>query len=126
MKGWHPSVCTKKYEEIASVIFRKGWLHRIPLVSMMLSLWHWPVYSGSTLQRVIEHTYGDETMMLDTSYASSIGARIILPAARSPEPSVFLFTNYKEGSSTDDPLQSCKSSSYEMHENASNITISDV
>ena len=94
LKGWHPSVCTRKYEEMANIIFRKGFIHHIPVLSTVLSLWNRGLYSSDTLEKVIGHTYGEKGMMLDPSYATAIGTRIILPAARSPQPSILLFTNY--------------------------------
>ncbi|EXU95695.1 patatin-like phospholipase family protein [Metarhizium robertsii] len=94
LKGWHPEVCTRKYEEMSKVIFRKGFLQHVPVLSTVLAMWNKARYSSETLEQVIGETYGEKGMMLDPSYATSIGARIVLPAARSPTPSILLFTNY--------------------------------
>lgn len=88
---------------MANVIFRKGLLQQVPLLSSALALWNKALYSAETLERVLAETYGEKGAMLDPTYATSIGARIILPAARSPEPSIFLFTNYNK-SKDDAPL----------------------
>jgi hypothetical protein len=135
-------VCTGKYEEMANVIFRKGPLQHIPVLSTVLALWNRSLYSAQSLETAIEQTYGDRRRMLDPSYASSIGARILLPVARSPEPSIFVFTNYngvgddvkERGPCTNMPggqltasgHRAVQGSGYELYGNGNLIAVSDV
>lgn len=100
LKGWRPSLCTRKYEEMATTIFSKGLLQVIPGLSSMLALWNTARYSSDALEKVVEDQYGEKRGMLDPSYASSVGARVILPAARVPDPSIVLFTNYNGNADT--------------------------
>lgn len=95
LKGWRAAVCTSKYEEMASLIFERNILGRIPIISGLLALWHRSLYNSEGLEKAIGDAYGAKRRMLDPSYASSIGSRIILPATTSPVPSMLLFTNYR-------------------------------
>jgi hypothetical protein len=94
LKGWRPSLCTGKYEEMANMIFQRGLLYRVPILSGLLALWNRGLYSAEKLETAIQQTYGNSAKMLDPSYAASIGTRVLLPTARCPEPSILLFTNY--------------------------------
>lgn len=126
LKGWQPSACTSKYEKMAHLIFRKGVLTRhMPWLSAVLALWTRALYPVDTLEQVFQQTYnadGGEMMMLDPSYASSIGARIILPVARSPEPRVLVFTNYNE----EKQAFAAGHASYEVFNNQPGVAVSDV
>ncbi|EXU95505.1 patatin-like phospholipase [Metarhizium robertsii] len=111
-------------------------------VSAVLALWNRSLYSAQSLEAAIEQTYGDRRRMLDPSYASSIGARILLPVARSPEPSIFVFTNYngvgddvkERGPCTNMPggqltasgHRAVQGSGYELYGNGNHIAVSDV
>lgn len=79
---------------MAKVIFRKGLWQQIPVLSTLISLLSKSLYSGENFERVIRETYGEGSTMLQPSYATAIGTRIILPAARCPDPLLLLFTNY--------------------------------
>ncbi|KAK8912311.1 Phospholipase A I [Metarhizium anisopliae] len=120
LKGWHPEVCTRKYEEMSKVIFRKGFLQHVPVLSTVLAMWHKARYSSETLEQVIGETYGEKGMMLDPSYATSIGARIVLPAARSPTPSILLFTNYNGSGGN------AENKGYEVCGTCRDVAVSDV
>ncbi|KAK8912542.1 Phospholipase A I [Metarhizium anisopliae] len=93
LKGWHPEVCTRKYEEMSKVIFRKGFLQHVPVLSTVLAMWHKARYSSETLEQVIGETYGEKGMMLDPSYATSIGARSC--ASRREKSDTFNLAVYK-------------------------------
>ncbi|KAK8912409.1 Calcium-independent phospholipase A2-gamma [Metarhizium anisopliae] len=120
LKGWHPEVCTRKYEEMSKVIFRKGFLQHVPVLSTVLAMWHKARYSSETLEQVIGETYGEKGMMLDPSYATSIGARVVLPAARSSTPSILLFTNYNGSGGN------AENKGYEVCGTCRDVAVSDV
>ncbi|KAK3938223.1 patatin-like phospholipase-like protein [Diplogelasinospora grovesii] len=78
--------------------FQSGPLAGIPLfsavVKLVVALFNDGMYRAKHLERVLRETYGSDTKMLDPSYATTIGAKIGLPAATVCEPSTILFTNY--------------------------------
>ena len=130
---------------MTDIVFRKGLFQQLPLLPELLALLNRPLYSADVLEQTLKEQYGEEETLLDASYASSIGARVILPAARSPVPSILLFTNYNASgvrasggetptSGESDPLGRWKSNSarvdrglgYDVQEACNAVTISDV
>ncbi len=79
---------------MAGSIFRRKLVHYVPVVSMLLSILNNALYPAAGIEKTIEDVYGKAAGMLDPSYATSIGARVLLPVAAMPEPSLLLFTNY--------------------------------
>ncbi|KAB5514941.1 patatin-like phospholipase-like protein [Coniochaeta sp. 2T2.1] len=98
VKGWRPSECTSAFEDTANVAFRARLLSRVPFLSVaakaLYSLLSGGFYRAQNLEDVLKDTYGDDTKMMDSSYATSIGAKIGLAVAAISEPSTLLFTNY--------------------------------
>lgn len=92
--GWATKKCTAMYETIAASIFQRSLWHRVPLFSTIATLCGSALYPAKLIEQAIGEAYGTTAKMLDASYASSIGARVLLPVATSPDPKMLLFTNY--------------------------------
>lgn len=93
-KGWRAVDCSREYERLATTAFKPKIWNRLPLISTLWMLWNNGRYSSKLFESVLRATFGSETTMLDSSYAQSIGARIAIPVARSPDPSLLLLTSY--------------------------------
>lgn len=96
LMGWPTTKCTAMYETIAATIFQRSLWHRVPLVSAIAAVCGSSLYPAKLIEQAIADAYGKTARMLDSSYASCIGARILLPVATSPDPSLLLFTNYSD------------------------------
>ncbi|KAJ6790289.1 hypothetical protein PWT90_06982 [Aphanocladium album] len=116
IKGLPPTQCLKIYERVASKIFRPQ--HRLPVVSFIMSLLHSPIYDGQAAGIVYRETYGD-ACLLDPSYASSIGTRVMLPVATTPAPLIKGLTNYNGVGDSKMRLD------YQVYENCGDVTLSD-
>lgn len=97
-KGLSATECTSTFEDTANIAFRPRLLSRLPYFSVaakaVVSLLSGGLYRDQDLEHVLKDTYGDDTKMMDSSYATSIGAKIGLAVATVSEPSMLLFTNY--------------------------------
>ena len=94
LMGWATTKCTAMYETIAAAVFQRSPWHRVPFVSAIAAVCGSALYPAKLIEQAISDAYGSTARMLDSSYASSIGARVLLPVATSPDPSLLLFTNY--------------------------------
>ena len=94
LMGWAATKCTAMYETIAETIFQRSMWHRVPLVSVVATVLGSALYSAKLIEQAISDAYGTTAKMLDASYASTIGTKVLLPVATSPDPSLLLFTNY--------------------------------
>ncbi|KAK8146259.1 hypothetical protein G3M48_003385 [Beauveria asiatica] len=106
------------YEDVAEQIFRPQ--HNIPLLSSLLSLFHYPIYAGQAAEDAFREAYGSKTALLDPSFATSIGTRVMLPVATVPDPTLLAFTNYNAVGNAKMRLD------YRVHENCGNVAISDL
>jgi hypothetical protein len=99
LKGWSTDKCISKFERLAHAAFTPRSLSRIPipilskLAKIFVSIFHNGLYDAKRFEKVLKETYGDDTTMLDTSYATTIGAKIGIPVA-TMDPKIILFTNY--------------------------------
>jgi hypothetical protein len=103
LKGWPVKECTTAFEKQADVAFRKP-LASIPLISniplistvgeLIAALFNDAIYRAKHLEGVLKETLGSDMKMQDSSYATTIGAKIGLPVATVSEASTLLFTNY--------------------------------
>ncbi|KAK3935780.1 patatin-like phospholipase-like protein [Diplogelasinospora grovesii] len=98
LKGWRPAECTTAFEHWAGIAFHSGLLGKLRLFptagKVFFALLNNALYRAQYLKQVLKDTYGNDTKMLDTSYATSIGAKIGLPVATVSKPSTLLFTNF--------------------------------
>ncbi|KJZ67949.1 hypothetical protein HIM_12663 [Hirsutella minnesotensis 3608] len=93
-KGWRAARCTHEYERLASAAFHREFWNKIPFLSALWTIWNNGLYPSHNFEELLRQTFGSETTLLDGHYARSIGARIAIPVARSPDPSLLLLNNY--------------------------------
>ncbi|OAA33989.1 Acyl transferase/acyl hydrolase/lysophospholipase [Cordyceps fumosorosea ARSEF 2679] len=106
------------YEDVAEQIFQPQ--HNIPLLSSLLSLFHCPIYGGQAAENAFREAYGSEAALLDPSFATGIGTRVVLPVATVPDPSLLAFTNYNAVGDAKMRLD------YRVHEDCGDVAIADL
>lgn len=90
--------CAGSFQSLAKKAFKPRGLSQIPILSriqkLLVSYLADSLYPADNLESALKETFGDDSSILDCSYATTIGAKIGLPVTTIPETSSCIFTNY--------------------------------
>ena len=91
-------ICT--FEYLANSAFQPRRVSGIPFISLVektiVSYLEDGLYSPEGLEAALKLVFGDTMTMFDSSYATTIGAKIAVTVTTAPESSPCLFRNYKK------------------------------
>lgn len=100
-KGDSVEKCIDMILQLAESAFEEDNTGKIPLVSWLTKMVKWYVRDGryrpNNLESILQSLLGRSTTMLDCSYATELGAKLlVLVATVLRTPSCRLFTNYNK------------------------------
>lgn len=86
------------FQSLAKKAFKPRGLSQIPILSriqkLLVSYLAESLYLADNLETDLKETFGDDSSILDYSYATTIGAKTGLPVTTIPETSSCIFTYY--------------------------------
>ncbi|KIW86673.1 uncharacterized protein Z519_12728 [Cladophialophora bantiana CBS 173.52] len=98
-KGWPLDKCIQSFLKLAKSSFKQENTLGIPFISWVAKLFRLyardGLYKPENLESILQNLLGQETRMLDCSYATQLGAKIcVLVATVLKKPSCRIFANY--------------------------------
>jgi hypothetical protein len=92
--------CIHTFEYLASRAFQPRRVSGIPFISfiekIIVSYLEDSLYPPEGLEAALKQVFGDTMTMFDSSYATTIGAKIAVTVTTAPNISPCLFRNYKK------------------------------